>query len=229
NYRIDNYPDGKRDNVDLTLDLLNPLCKSYSIIKDAEFKIYSSEEEKNKIKAYLLSEGLDLDKPILICAVTARIESKVWSKQKMQEILQRVIDKYPNVQLVFNYGGEREKASATDIYNEMNKPSSIFIDVEAKSLEELRALLAISSFFFGNEGGPRHIAQAVGTPSFAIYPPNVNKTTWLPNPNTYNQGIELADINETAASNKQLTFEQKLDLIDVDSVWKQLDKMLGKI
>ncbi|MEN9919693.1 MAG: hypothetical protein RL662_2129, partial [Bacteroidota bacterium] len=40
NYRIDNYPDGKRDNVDLTLDLLNPLCKSYSIIKDAEFKIY---------------------------------------------------------------------------------------------------------------------------------------------------------------------------------------------
>jgi hypothetical protein len=44
-----------------------------------------------------------------------------------------------------------------------------------------------------------------------------------------NKGIELRDIGPAAASNPQLTFEEKLDLITVEPVWKELDNLLQKL
>lgn len=226
NYRVDNYSDGKRDNVLLTLDLLNPLSQDFSIVKDPIFRLYALDEEKRKFGTYLESKGIDLSRPIIVCAVTARVESKIWSKEKMKEILHRMLAEYKDAQLIFNYGGEREKAAAVSLFDEMGNPSRIFIDIEAKNLNELRSLLALSDFYFGIEGGPRHISQALGTASLAIFPPNIGKTYWLPNPDKKSQGIELADINEAAANDDNLSFEQKLDLIDVESVWSKLDEML---
>ncbi|MDU1906472.1 MAG: glycosyltransferase family 9 protein [Dysgonomonas sp.] len=226
NFRVDNYPDGIRDNLTLTLELLNPLTKHFEIIKDSNFKLNSSETEKQSYKEYLQSKGLDLEKPIIVCAVTARKEGKVWPKDKMGNVLNRVIQKYPTAQLIFNYGGEREKNAAISLYEYMGKPESIFIDIEAKSLIEFKALLSFSDFFFGNEGGPRHIAQALNVPTFAIYPPCVKKAGWLPNPSPTNLGIELHDINPKYAEDKTLSYEEKLNLIDEDSVWEKLDIML---
>lgn len=226
NFRIDSYARGCMDNVTATLKLLDPLSKDFKIIKDPDFKLYVSAEDKASYSLYLKAKGVDLNKPIMICAVTARIESKVWAKDKMAEILKKVADKYKDIQLIFNYGGDREKKAALSIYNAMGRPSQVFIDIEAKNLFEFKALTSLSSFFFGNEGGPRHIAQAFGIPAFAIYPPNVKKIDWLPNPSATNQGIELLDINPEVAQDKNLSFEKKLDMIDVQSVWAKLDEML---
>lgn len=226
NYRVSNYQDGIRDNVTLTLDLLNPLTKDFNIIKDPHFRLNSSDEEKKNFKSYLVSKGLDLQKPVILCAVVTRIEGKVWPKHKMANVLGRLLKKYPDVQLIFNYGGEKEKNAAISLYDYMGKPSGVFIDIEAKNLIEFKALLSFSDFFFGNEGGPRHIAQALGIPTFAIYPPCVKKAGWLPNPGPTNLGIELYDIDPKSAMDENLTYEEKLDKIDEDSVWISLDRML---
>ena len=48
------------------------------------------------------------------------------------------------------------------------------------SLRELLAMCTLSTFYFGNEGGTRHMVQALGIPSYAIYSPAADKRVWLP-------------------------------------------------
>lgn len=226
NYRVDNFPDGTRDNIQLNLDLLNPLEKDFKIYKDPYFKLFVTKEEKEAFAHYMESKGIDLSKSIILCAITARLEFKAWEKIKMKEIIDRILDKYQESQLIFNYAGYKEKEVAEEIHRAGSHRSRVFIDIEAVNLRELSAMIANVNFFFGNEGGPRHIAQAFDIPSFAIFPPCVNMIEWLPNPSPRNQGIELPNIDPMSALDKNLTFEQKLALIDINSVWKGLDKML---
>lgn len=225
NYRIDNKFDGIRDNSQLTLSLLDPLSKKYNIIKDPIFKLYYTTEEFSAYKNYMKSEGIDFSKPIIICAVTARLKHKVWDMTKMKKILEKIIQKY-DAQLIFNYGDKIEKEACGELASTMNNDSHIFTNIEAKNLRELVCLLANSNFFFGNEGGPRHISQALNIPSFAIYPPNIPKTNWLPNKSTRFQGIEFKDIINKEQEANQLSYIDRFNLIDVDSVWKMLDNML---
>jgi len=226
NYRISNFPDGTRSLLSLTLDLLDPLKKEFNIIKDEEFKLYVTDREQKEFAEYMLHEGIDLSKPIMVCAIAARLEYKMWDKDNMLAILKRIMDKYPDLQLIFNYGGEREKEIVTEIFELLGKPDKVFINIEAKSLREVPAMIINSDFFFGIEGGPRHMAQAVGVPAFAIYPPSANLIEWLPNPSESNQGISLREVNPEADTDPNLTFTQKYALLDVDSVWHKLDNML---
>lgn len=228
NYRIDNHADGVRDTVSLMLDLLNPLIDRFEIVKDNNFRLICAEKERDEYKEYLQKKGIDLNKPIIVCTTTARIVFRVWPQDKMKRVLNNIINKYPDAQLIFNYGGEREKKDAYKLYEAMGSPKQVFIDIEAKNLTELKSLISLASFFFGNEGGTRHIAQSLGIPAFAIYPPNVRKNGWLPSPSPFNQGIDLYDINPKAAADNNLTFDQKLNMIDEESVWKNLDKMLSE-
>ncbi|MBD8346999.1 glycosyltransferase family 9 protein [Dysgonomonas sp. HGC4] len=226
NYRVDNFPNGTRDNISLNFELLAPLEADHTISKDPIFRLFVTQEEKNAFRKYMESAGVDFSRPVIICTVTARAEFKAWDKSKMKIVLQNILDKYKDTQLIFNYGGEKEKEAAMNMYEALNRDPRIFINVEAKNLRDLLAMLANSDFLFGNEGGPRHISQALDIPSFAIFLPNVRKIEWLPNASEKYQGIELADINIEAANNPNLLFEEKRKLIDEKSVWEKLDNML---
>jgi len=225
NYRVDNRYKGDKDNVGLTLMLLDPLIKEFKIKKDKVFRLYYTEEEKERFRNYMISSGIDFSKPVMVCAVTARQDDKIWPSDKMKEILNRILRKY-DMQLIFNYGGEKEKSFAEKMYKEMGENKQIFINIEAKSLRELIAMFANADFFFGNEGGPRHISQALNVPSFAIYNPTAHLNNWLPNKSERFQGIELRDIDPVSAENDNLSYVEKFKLIDVDPVWTRLEKML---
>ena len=226
NYRINNVFDGSSDNAQITLDLLDPLTAKYKIEKDSNFKLYYTSEEFESYKRYMKDNGIDFTKPIIICGVTTRIEGKAWSKEKMKEVLARIINKY-DAQLIFNYGDATEKQFAMELQAQMNNDPHIFTSIEAKGLRELICLLANSNFFFGNEGGTRHISQALGIPSFAIYPPGVELANWLPNRSEKYNGIELSDIVKDSLKYENLTYDEKLDLIDTNSVWLNLNKSLS--
>lgn len=225
NYRV---PLGYQDEVSNTLKLLDPLRESFRIEDERTFRLYASAEERQAFSTKMTQHGMDLTKPIIVCAVTARMESKMWSKDKMVEILRRILEKYPSVQLVFNYSGAREKSNSIEIHKDLGVDPRVFIDLEAENLRELLGLYSFSSFFFGNEGGPRHISQAMDVPSFAIFSPSIPKAVWLPNDSARFQGIELAEIDPANVNNGALSLEEKFCLIDVDSVWKRLQPMLDK-
>lgn len=227
NYRVDNRYTGLKDNAQITLDLLNPLMSKYSIIKDPNFKVYYTQEELNSFKTYMENNGIDFTRPIIICGVTTRIPGKGWDDEKMKETLTRIINKY-DAQLIFNYGDNREKELALELEILMNKDSHIFTNIEAKNLRELICLLANSNFYYGNEGGTRHISQALEIPSFAIYPPGVDKNNWLPNKSEKYSGIELQDIITDKTKYQHLEYKEQFKFIDVKSVWDKLDESLTK-
>lgn len=96
--------------------------------------------------------------------------------------------------MIFNYAPGYEEEDARNIYKELGCPERIKIDIQASSLRQLAALCANCSFYFGNEGGARHIAQALEIPSFAIYSPSASKSMWLPANSVLARGISPDDI-----------------------------------
>lgn len=224
NYRT--FVKGVTDEVAKTLMLLKPLENLFHIQYEREFKLYVTSREKENFHIRMTDGGIDFSKPIIICAVAARLKQKIWNPDKMCRVLWKIIEKY-NAQLIFNFGGKDEKDFAFRLYREMREHPNIFTNIEAGNLRELATMFALSDFFFGNEGGPRHISQAFNVPGFAIYPPETSKTEWLPNASERFQGIEPADISGQT-NNPNLSYTEKFDLITTDAVWERLDPMLAK-
>lgn len=227
NYRVVNDMKGI-DNVQQLLKLVEPLEKEYAIIKDPAFKLYCTKEEKESFKEYMSKSGIDFLKPIIICAVCGRVDSKVYPSEYMSDILHRILNNYSDAQLVFNYGGDKEAKYAKELHSIMNNDPRIFTNIEAKDLRELAAMMDNSNFFFGNEGGPRHISQAFDIPSFAIYSPGIDMGVWLPNRSDRFQGICLEDIDKSKLNDPNLSHEDKFKLITPDKIWGKLDPMLKK-
>jgi heptosyltransferase-2 len=221
NYRTDCNQLGA-DEVCRTLQLLRPLEHRFSICYERIFKIYVTEEEKYDFRRTMEASGIDFSKPIIVCAVATRIAHKEWDRAQMVATLRLILERYVDVQLVFNFSGEAEKRIAGDICCLMNTPPRVFVNIYARTLRELAAMIAVSSFFFGNEGGPRHLSQALDIPSFAIYPPSISKSVWLPNACKRFQGIEPDDISEFIGT----TYSERFSLISTAEVWMRLQPML---
>ena len=223
NYRVENRKNPLHSMVERDLMLLKPLEKIAQVQYNTSFDLYVSEEEKEAYRDYMQHHGIDFTKPVVLVAAATRIQGKGWSLERMRMVIQRMIDHY-QPQIIFNYAGEREKAICVELYEMLGQDRHIFIDIEANSLLELRALVSLCDFFFGNEGGPRHIAQALNVPSFAIYPPGVPKKLWLPGNNDRFQGLSPDDM---MPDNGKIIKEERFDLLTVDCVWHKLDGMLS--
>ena len=224
NYRVNIDFDGKTNEVDSNLSLLSPLEKFYKVNYDNQFKLYVTPQEKDLFRNRMKECGIDFSRPVVVCAVATRIHSKAWDMERMHNSLQRMLNKY-DLQLIFNYAGEEEKATAIALHQKLNNHPNVFTNIEAHNLRELAAMMANSDFFFGNEGGARHISQAFNMYSFAIYPPNIHKKQWLPNEGELYQGIEPADIL-SEVEKTELSYQEKFDLITVDNVWVRVSPMI---
>ena len=215
------------DMVSHLLSLLHPLEKFINVSRNPGFTVYVTSEEQATFRGKMENAGVDFTKPVITCAVATRIPDKVWDGEKMRRILERIIERY-DVQLIFNFSGKEEETLAVQLHNRMNNHPRVFTNVKAGNLRELASMISLSDFFFGNEGGPRHISQALGIPSFAVYPPSVSKAIWLPGTDERFQGIEPADISEEKAKDPNLSFASKFELLTVDNVWKRLNPMLAE-
>lgn len=224
NYRIANHTDTRQDMVQKNLLLLKPLEQIKPVTYCSDFRLYASADEKQAYRAYMESAGIDFSRPVILAAVTARQVHKVWDRSRMQAVLQKMIDNY-GAQIIFNFAGEREASYARELHQAMGNTSNVRVDIKAESLRDLCALMANCDFFFGNEGGPRHIAQAMGLPSYAIYPPGPLKSVWLPGAGERYQGLSPEDIY-SGDKLRPLDYQQRFDLLTVERVWAGLEPML---
>lgn len=224
NHRIDNHKDNSLDMVQHNLALLKPLEKESKIVYDPAFRLYVSKDEKSRFRSYMEQQGIDFSKPVILASVVTRVADKMWSLSLMKEVLFRIIDKY-EPQIIFNYTGTKEEELAKRLFREMECDSHLFVNIQADALSDLRAMIANCDFFFGNEGGPRHIAQALDIPSYAIYSPGISKSVWLPEDGDKFQGIEASDnknpeeVRATADGHTA---------VSVDEVWSGVSPMLDK-
>lgn len=97
-----------------------------------------------------------------------------------------------------------------------------FSNIKTDSIRELATLLSNCDMFFGNEGGPRHIAQSLDIPSFAIFSPSASKKEWLSNACERHQGVEPQDMPLYSHS---LSREEKYALITPEYIIAKIEEI----
>lgn len=212
---------GGKSMVDHNINFASPLNAIKPIEPVKEFTLHITEGEKATFAAYLQQQGLNLQQPIMLANVTAKLASKVWNEDRMVWVLQRFLQAFPSYQVLFNYAPGKEEENARRVYQKLGAPSKVFINVHARSSRELVALGHFTTLFFGNEGGARHIMHAAGCPSLAICAPGNSKTVWLPQNSVPAQGIAPTDFASSAKLDK-MSREQQYDLITQEAVWKKM-------
>lgn len=161
---------------------------------DSNYIVTISPEEKTYMREKIKKAGIDFSKPVIACAINSRVPGKVYSIDYMTEIIKTLLDDL-DVQIIFYYS-PAEKTFAKDVHeNMLNNDKRIFSNIETSSIRELGMLISNCDMFFGNEGGPRHLSQALDVPSFAIFSPGASKKEGLSNANDRHQGVEPADIS----------------------------------
>ena len=221
-----------RDNAEsVTKNLtkfLDPLIKSSSLEnyeKTFDFKICITDEEKQEMRKNMEKAGMDFSKPVVMCAVNAVSDGKRWRRDYIMEVLRYVLDNYDYQLLLFYTPNEKEYTvnMAEELQN-----NRVFYSIETKDVRDLAKLMVNSDYYFGNEGGARHIAQAVELPGFAVFSPDASKKDWLVNNgNTDYDGIESSDI--LGDSVYSMAEKERYDVITPKEVIKRLELKLLKL
>ncbi|WP_028854919.1 glycosyltransferase family 9 protein [Psychrilyobacter atlanticus] len=220
-------PKVSRDKVDKFLHMLKPLEEAGIDIKyDTTYRVVVTDEEKNKLKDRMIKAGLNFDRPVFAFAINSRRPEKIWNPEYMKEIIMTLLDKY-NAQGIFYYS-PAEREFAKNMHRELENREDIFSNIETKSIRELAMLLSNCDMFLGNEGGPRHIAQGLDIPSFAIFSPRAEKKEWLSNANDRHRGIEPDDIIRETNIETPKTSKEEYELITPERVLPIIDEMISK-
>ena len=217
-------PKNAIDKVDKFLKMLKPLEKDYNIIYDNNYFITITKEEKSYLKDKMINAGVDFSKPIFICAINSRVERKVYPIDKMVTLIEKVIDNLKG-QVIFFYSPD-EKDFALNVHKKLNNNPNIFTNIETKSIRELAMLISNCDMFFGNEGGPRHLAQSLNIPSFSIFCKHSSKKEWLSNSNEFHQGVEPSDFSNNVDS---LTDSEAYDLIKPEYIFEKIKEIYDSI
>ena len=104
-----------------------------------------------------------------------------------------------DIQAVLFFAPEDKKYNSEEEYcnsvkNLVKNKEAVFTNVRTGSVRELIVLLAESDMYIGNDNGPRHFAQAVDTPSFAIFTTLNNKKSFSPHNNPRHKAIDIQDV-----------------------------------
>ena len=221
--KIDQLGEGAgRRKVPVLEALSIPLEYDYSI------DIPLPQDEVHSMQTALAKAGIVETRPLIAMMVYSRRDYKIWPAKYFIELSNHLIKKY-NAQLYFVYGPGEEQA-VQEIANQVDQSKSVFTQPEAPSTRDLACLLHCVDFFIGNDGGPRHIAHAVGTSTFSIFSPLMSKRGWIPDyPNPEHQAIDITDVADVTDSEKD-RFKQNLQeyylKITPEMVIERLDKML---
>lgn len=221
-------PKEKMDVLEMNRKFVNLLSDISPITDVRDFRLYVTEEEKMRYRKYMVECGVNFDHAVILIGVTTKILKKRWNLQFMKEIIGRIVTQYKCLQVIFNYAPGQEEEVCRRVYNELGCPKNVFIDIRADSVRGLMALCCNCSFYFGNEGGTRHLIQALGVPSYSIFSPGAAKYKWLPQNSIPSFGVDVSDI--LCDEQRQNMSEEKLfNSINPDFVWQQLSTHLESL
>jgi len=142
-------------------------------------KIYISFEEKESFRKKLITQGVKLEHPLIMCGVLGSSSMKTYPENYMASLLDELIEKMPKAQILFNYLPQ-QKAEAENIYRKCNykTQSQISFDIYESSLRGFILNSANCDLYFGNEGGAANIMKALNKPTFSIHSPVIKKNYW---------------------------------------------------
>lgn len=217
-----------KNEVERNFMLVEPLEKEYNIKYDTNFRLYVTDEEKEKLKKQMIEKGIDFSKPIVALSATAKYEFKVYPMDSMVKTIELILEKNKEIQFIC-FGTPDQKEYIEKFHKKLNYSKNIFTNIETKSVRDLLALLSNCDIYFGNEGGARHMAQGLDIPSFAVFWPESDTKCWIPFGGERHRGIISRDIQEDYGD---LSWEEIFNLITperlVEEFYITFDKFIRK-
>ena len=101
------------------------------------------------------------------------------------------LDRY-RAQIVLSWG-PGEKDYVEHAARQLGDRDDVHTEIQTQDVRELATLARHCDLLVGNDSAPRHIAEAVGTPTLAIFSPRTAKQQWMPTLDERHQGIDLGD------------------------------------
>lgn len=188
------------------------------------------ESAKNQI-----SNQLDPTKKIVMISVLGSGKNKSLPYSHIAEVL-NTIAATSEAQLVFNYM-PNQAAEAKIIYDlcKATTQSKIVFDFYVKGLRGFLAVLSQCDGLVGNEGGATNMAKALNIPTFTIYAPWINRTSWNIFEETgLHEIVHLSDYYPELYKNKHpKNFKEKAlewyDKLNPDLFAEKLQRFITKI
>ena len=177
------------DTISKKLEILKGLPHPAKVQRDWQIIINST--ERKAIKDKLTSHGVDFKRPVFFIAATSGSVKKSWPMEYMAQMLDYLRTTY-NAQLILNTVPGSEQDFVAELLASLNNQQDIYADIQL-SLRELAVTISLCDFFFGNDGGPSHMATGTGVPSLMVYSPIHEKENWLPLNKPKHQGVDLKD------------------------------------
>ncbi len=141
-------------------------------------KIYLTETERSSVKQRLVTAGISMDRPLVMCGILGSSGEKTYPLPYMARILDFVVER-TGAQLLFNYIPKQEtEARELLALCRVETQKQVFFELFGKSLREFMSLTSHCDALIGNEGGAVNMAKALDIPTFAIFSPQIKKEDW---------------------------------------------------
>lgn len=210
-------PKISKNKIDKFLQMLKPLEAEYKIEYDEDFSIELEKSEIDMMHRRMEEAGVDFSRPVFAFAINSRVPGKVFDIDKMLGITKN-ISRDLNPQIIFYYS-ESEKEFAKKAHERLDWDKNIFSNIKTATIRELAMLLKNCDMFFGNEGGPRHLAQAVDIPAFVIARPGLDVKEWII-ASEKNGIVRAGDI----VNREDLTLEEENEILTVEVITEKLEE-----
>ncbi len=200
------------NKIEQRMAMLKPLVDAgFGIVEDRQLKLYPTDQEIELVDQQMRQAGVDRDRNVFALSVSSKFDYRYWNLDYMEEVVKHCLDKH-NAQVVLLPGMPHEEDLISNFHARFSKQANIHSTIDAKSLRELCALLSQCDIYIGNEGAPRHFAEAVGLPTVCVFSPSANLDEWLPVQNEHHKAIEwrsvYTDASEPEYENDDATYHE---------------------
>lgn len=191
---------------------------------DCKLDFYLSSEAKDFAEKFFLKENLKEGNLIISISLTSRRKFNFYSLERYANICDWLIDEC-SAKVILVWGPDEDKIVREIVSKMKNEP---LISPPTQTLLELGAILERCDLHIGNDNGTKHIATAVGKPTFTIYGPNSPQSWTYPDSQRHiyiKKEVECQDCEKEKHSCKSL---ECLDY-SVGEVKEKLLEFLGSL
>ena len=155
------------------------------------FDVVLKEDEIHAMRNRMTETGITTDRPVLLFSPVSRLAFKNWPDDYFASVVDYCLVKY-DVHAIMVWGPD-EQAAVKCLTEKIKYRDRVHTTIHTRDLRELATLAKNCALFIGNDSGPRHVAEAVGIPTFTIFSPPIGKHAWLPHKGIRHQGVDMCD------------------------------------
>jgi heptosyltransferase II len=141
-------------------------------------ELFTTPQDESAVEKVLAQAGIASGRPIVVINAGASFgPAKCWLPERFAEVADRLAERH-NAAVVISCG-PREIAVARAVVGRMRRPATV-LDNPVMPLGPSKALIRRAALLVTNDTGPRHFANAFGTPVVTIFGPTDPQWTATP-------------------------------------------------